>query len=222
MHQDETWHAGRPRPWPHCFRWGPSSPSLKGEHPQFLAYVYCGQTAGWTKMPLAMELGLGPRHYVRWDQLPQKGAQAPTQFSAHVHCGQTAAWIKMPVGTEVGLGPGDVVLDGDPAPQKGHSSQFSAHVYCGQMAGWMKTPLCTEVDLGTGHIVLDEDPAPPRKGHRTPPLFGPCLLRPRSPISPTALLLKSCFSYHTKFGGQSTVNINIFILLHDALSAVLA
>jgi len=20
--QDETWHAGRPRPWPHCVRWG--------------------------------------------------------------------------------------------------------------------------------------------------------------------------------------------------------
>ena len=28
--QDETWHAGRPRPWPHCFRWRPSSLSPKG------------------------------------------------------------------------------------------------------------------------------------------------------------------------------------------------
>jgi len=28
--QDETWHAGRSRPWPHCVRWGPSSPSSKG------------------------------------------------------------------------------------------------------------------------------------------------------------------------------------------------
>ena len=27
--QDETWHAGRPRPWPHCVRWGPSSRSPK-------------------------------------------------------------------------------------------------------------------------------------------------------------------------------------------------
>jgi len=26
MDQDETWHAGRPWPWPHCVRWGPSSP----------------------------------------------------------------------------------------------------------------------------------------------------------------------------------------------------
>ena len=29
--QDETWHAGRPRPWQHCVRWRPSSPRpIKG------------------------------------------------------------------------------------------------------------------------------------------------------------------------------------------------
>jgi len=33
MDQDETWHAGRPRPWPHCFAWGPSSPPPKGHSP---------------------------------------------------------------------------------------------------------------------------------------------------------------------------------------------
>jgi len=31
--QDETWHAGRPRPWPHCVRWGPTSPTLTGHSP---------------------------------------------------------------------------------------------------------------------------------------------------------------------------------------------
>ena len=31
--QDETWHAGRPRPRPHGFRWGPSAPSPKGAQP---------------------------------------------------------------------------------------------------------------------------------------------------------------------------------------------
>jgi len=31
--QDETWHAGTPRHWPHCVRWGPSSPSRKGAQP---------------------------------------------------------------------------------------------------------------------------------------------------------------------------------------------
>jgi len=28
--QDETWHAGRPRPSPHCVRWKPNSPPPKG------------------------------------------------------------------------------------------------------------------------------------------------------------------------------------------------
>jgi len=65
-------------------------------------------------------------------------------------------------------------------------------VYCGQMAGWMKTPLSTEVDLGPGHIILDGVPAP-AKGAQQPPLFGPCLLWPRSPISATAELLY-CYS----------------------------
>ena len=38
--QDETWHAGRPRPWPHCARWGPSSPSRKGaQAPIFGPYL---------------------------------------------------------------------------------------------------------------------------------------------------------------------------------------
>jgi len=31
--QHETWHAGRPRPWPHCVRWGPSFHSTKGAQP---------------------------------------------------------------------------------------------------------------------------------------------------------------------------------------------
>jgi len=36
MHQDETWHTGRPWPWPHCVGWGPSSPSPKmGRAPNF-------------------------------------------------------------------------------------------------------------------------------------------------------------------------------------------
>jgi len=25
MDQDKAWHAGRPRPYAHCVRWGPSS-----------------------------------------------------------------------------------------------------------------------------------------------------------------------------------------------------
>ena len=56
--QDENWHAGRPRPWSHCVRWGPSSSTQKkggAPSPQFSAHLYCGQTAGWIKMVLGME-----------------------------------------------------------------------------------------------------------------------------------------------------------------------
>jgi len=31
---------------------------------QFSAYVRCGQTAGWIKMPLGMKVGLGPGDFV--------------------------------------------------------------------------------------------------------------------------------------------------------------
>ena len=73
------------RSWPkrHCVRWGPSSPSPKkggSAPPKFLAYVYCGHTAGWIKMPLGVEVGLGLGHIVLdGAQLPllQKGAQPP-------------------------------------------------------------------------------------------------------------------------------------------------
>ena len=63
MNQGKTWHRGRPRSRPQCFRWGPSSPPKKGHkfaEPQFLVHVCCGQTAGWIKMPLGSEVDLGP------------------------------------------------------------------------------------------------------------------------------------------------------------------
>jgi len=37
MDQNETWHTGRYWPWPHCVRWGPSSPLPKGAHPPIFA-----------------------------------------------------------------------------------------------------------------------------------------------------------------------------------------
>jgi len=91
--------------------------SKNGHSPQFSAHVYCGQTAGWIKMALGMEVGLGPGHIMLdWDPVPspQRGDNPP-QFAAHFYCGQTAGCIKMPLGMEVGLGPSHIVLDGDPA-----------------------------------------------------------------------------------------------------------
>jgi len=64
--------------------WGRSSP-LKGAQPplcpQFSLHVYCGQTAGWMKTPLGMEVDLGPGHIVL-DGVPalHERAQQPPSF----------------------------------------------------------------------------------------------------------------------------------------------
>jgi len=57
MDQDETWHACRPRPWPPCVTWGPSSPSHKRAQPPIFRPI--SVVVGWIKMPLGMEVGLG-------------------------------------------------------------------------------------------------------------------------------------------------------------------
>jgi len=51
----------RPRPRRLCVRCGPSYPQKNGHthSTQFLAHVYCGQTAGWIKMPLGTEVNAG-------------------------------------------------------------------------------------------------------------------------------------------------------------------
>ena len=63
MHQDATCYGGMPQPRGLCVRWGPK----KGAEPpprQKTAHVYCGQTAGCIKMPLAMEVSLSPGDFV--------------------------------------------------------------------------------------------------------------------------------------------------------------
>ena len=76
--------------------------------------TYCGQTVGWIKTKLGMEVGLGPD--TLWGpSSPEKGHNSP-HFSVHVYSCQTAGCIKMPLGVKVGLGPGDIVLDGNAAP----------------------------------------------------------------------------------------------------------
>jgi len=50
--------------------------------PQFLAYVYCGQTAGWIKTPLGTEVDLGPGHFVldRFPAIGERGTAALPSF----------------------------------------------------------------------------------------------------------------------------------------------
>jgi len=63
---------------------GTQLPLEKGHtHPtQFLAHVYCGQTAGWMKTPLGTEVDLGTGHIVL-DVLPavREGGIAAPLFS---------------------------------------------------------------------------------------------------------------------------------------------
>jgi len=125
MHQDATWYGGRPWPMRHCVRWAPSSPFPKGaQPPKFSANVRCHQAAGWTKMPLGVEVGLNTGDFVSTP--PRKKGTAATQFLAHVYCGQMAGRIKMSLDTEVNLGPSDVVLDGVTAllPKRGTPPVF--------------------------------------------------------------------------------------------------
>ena len=163
---------------------------------QFSAHVCCGQTAGWIKMPLGMEVGLTPGHTVLDGDHHPKGHSTPVpppEFSAHVSCGQAAGWIKMPFGREINLSPGNNVLDGDPTPPSKNGAQHPQlwPMYCSQTAGWIKMPLGTELDLRPGHIVSDGAQLPPGKGHSGPPLFGRCLLWPNG--RPSQLLLSSCW-----------------------------
>jgi len=175
--QDETWHAGRPRPWPHCVRWGPSSPSPKGHSPgQFSAHICCGQMAACIKMSLGMELGLGQGDNVLdGDHAPppKKGAEPQPQIFGPCFL-RPNGWMNE-AGTWHGGRPQPRRLcvrwrPSLPSPTKGAEphSQISAHFYCAQTAGCIKMLLGTEVGLSPGKFVLDGDPAPSPKWGRNP------------------------------------------------------
>jgi len=80
--------------------------------------------AGWIKIPLGMEVGLGPGNFV-FDGDPSP-PEKPHPILASVCCGQMARWIKMPLDTEVNLGPGNVVLAGVAGlpPKRGITPSF--------------------------------------------------------------------------------------------------
>ena len=170
MDQDATWYEVTPRPMRHCARWGPIAPlSLKGHRP-----LIFGQCPLWPN---------------GW-------------------------WTKMPLGMEVGLGPGDFVFDGDPAtPRKKGTWAHAPHPLFGSCLlwsnGWMDEdatfygrrprprPQC-----------IRRDPIFPRNGHSRPPLFCPCLLWPRSPISATAELLFDIVSVSFKVGSVFGIGVS--------------
>jgi len=158
MDQDDIWYGGL----------GPGNlvldgnPAHSSHTPEFSAHVCCGQTAGWIRMPLRMEVGLGqghivldgdpvpekwgysaprPPHCVRWRPgsptlpHPQKGGGAQGPLQIFDPC------LLWPNGrmdqdaTRYGGKPGDTVLDGDlclPTERGIAAPRISAQVYCGQ------------------------------------------------------------------------------------------
>ena len=74
----------------------PATPRTEGTPTttQFLAHVYCGQTAGWMKTPFDTEVDFGPGHIVL-DGVPalrETGTAAPPHF-----LGPCLFWPRSPV-----------------------------------------------------------------------------------------------------------------------------
>jgi len=107
--------------------------------------MYCHQTAGWIKMPLGTQIGLGPGDIVL-DGNPAshgKGHSSPPILRS---MSIVTKWLD--------LSGWHLVLPRKGAQQPPH---FAVHVHCDQMAGFIRMALGTPKERGT---------APP-------PLFGP-------------------------------------------------
>jgi len=105
------------------------------------------------------------RHYVLCgpSYLQKKGTPTPTQFLAHVYCGQFFRWMKTPLGTEVDLGSGYIVLDGVPAPRKGHSSPPRSPISATVELLYRFAAMKALSGVSPCDIVLDGDLPPPKK-----------------------------------------------------------
>jgi len=172
---------------------GTSSPPLKGHSPQFSANVRCGQTAGWTKLPLGMKVCLGAGDFV-FDgdpATPRKRALPPP-----LNFGPCLLWLNGWMDQDA------TWYGGKCRPRRrcvtwsrsSHPKRGTALLVFGSCLLWLNgwtdedATWYTEVDLGPGHIVLDGVTALRERGTAAP-LFGPCVLWPRSPISATAEVL---------------------------------
>jgi len=135
--------------------------------------LFCGQTVGWIKMKLRMQLSLGPATLLDGDQAPPPPKAHSPQFSAHICCGQMAGWFKMPRGTEVDLGPGDSSMwrQSSPSQKGGTAPNFRLMTSVAKRLYQDTTWYGGSLSLTT---LLDGDPAPPPlKGHSPHPNFRP-------------------------------------------------
>jgi len=66
-----------------CVKWGPRSPLP--ERGRFSAHVYCGQTAGWMKVVLGVEVGLSLGDFVLDGDPALPSPKRGGGFSAHIY-----------------------------------------------------------------------------------------------------------------------------------------
>jgi len=182
--QDETWQASKPRLWPHCVRWGPSSPSPKEHSPRFSAHTWhfdpSSQMAGWIEMPLGSNVGHDRSDIVLDGEPappPKKGAQPPPIF------GPCLLWPNNWMNQDATL------YEYRPRPRPHCATwRISFHpqwgtppiFYCSQTAGWIKMSLYTEIGLGPSHIVLDGTQLP-QKGPQPTNFWPISIVAKRSP-----------------------------------------
>ena len=132
--KDETWQAGRPRPRPHCVRWGPSSPEKGGTAPNFRLMSFVAKLLGGSRCHLVRRYRHRPRRQcVRWEPSSPEKRKAPhfrpmsvvAQRMGGPRCHLVRRWPR----------PRRHCVRWEPSSpyRKKHSSpHFSAHVYCGQ------------------------------------------------------------------------------------------
>ena len=90
--------------------------SKRGTAPQLSAHVYCGQTAGWIKIPLDTKVGICPGHILSdGDPAPPLPKGHSPQFFGPYPLRPNGCIDQDATCMEVGLGLGDFVLNGDPA-----------------------------------------------------------------------------------------------------------
>jgi len=144
---------------------------------QFSAHVCCGQTAEWVKMPLGMEVGLGPGHIVLdGDPVPQKRGHSPPPNFQPMSVVANNGWMDQDTwyGGMPRPRPHCVRWGPISPPKKGHSPPLFGPCLL-LPNGWMDqdaTLIGAKVGLGLGYIVT-WDPAPKAT---QPPIFGPCIL----------------------------------------------
>jgi len=98
--------------------------------PQFSTHVCCDETAGWIKVPLGMEVGLGPGHILLHGKTATYRGTLPNFRPISVVAKRLDhGWINIPLGREVDLGPSDTMLDGTQLPPKRtHSTIFCPYL----------------------------------------------------------------------------------------------